>query len=70
MCMCVCFAALQFSQTLADLETSQTQIAECLTSHTDVVKQVSWLVSLLCVTTAVTVLPDTDSYCTVLWSLV
>jgi len=45
MCMCVCFAALQFSQTLADLETSQTQIAECLTSHTDVVKQVSWLVS-------------------------
>jgi len=34
-------AALQFSQTLADLETAQSQVTTHLKSHTDVVKQVT-----------------------------
>jgi len=38
--VCVC-AALQFSQTLADLETAQHQVTTHLKSHTDVVKQVT-----------------------------
>jgi len=35
------YAALQFSQTLADLETAQGQVTTHLKSHTDVVKQVT-----------------------------